>query len=208
MNQKNSLGLNSCFLDIDDPIHLFHEWMEEAKKTEPNDPNAVALATSNKNNIPSVRMVLLKDFNKDGFVFYTNLNSQKGNELKENPYAAMCFHWKSLLRQIRINGKVSLVSDQVADEYYSSRGYESRIGAWASKQSEELNSREQLLKSIQDYKKKYSNKLDVPRPSHWSGWILSPDSIEFWLDCENRIHERLKYNKDNSGKWKKSLLSP
>ena len=98
-------------------------------------------------------MVLLKDFNKDGFVFYTNLNSQKGNELKENPYAAMCFHWKSLLRQIRINGKVKLVSDQVADEYYSSRAYESRIGAWASKQSEELNSREQLLKSIQDYKK-------------------------------------------------------
>ena len=102
MNQKNSLGLNSCFLDIDDPIHLFHEWMEEAKKTEPNDPNAVALATSDKNNIPSVRMILLKDFNKDGFVFYTNLNSQKGNELKENPQAAMCFHWKSLLRQIRI----------------------------------------------------------------------------------------------------------
>jgi len=153
MNQKNSLGLNSCFLDIDDPIHLFHEWMEEAKKTEPNDPNAAALATSNKKNIPSVRMVLLKDFNKDGFVFYTNLNSQKGNELKENRYAAMCFHWKSLLRQIRINGKVSLVSDKVADEYYSSRAYESRIGAWASKQSEELNSREQLLKSIQDYKK-------------------------------------------------------
>ena len=208
MNQKNSLGLNSCFLDIDDPIQLFHEWMEEAKKTEPNDPNAVALATSNQNNFPSVRMVLLKDFNKDGFVFYTNLNSQKGNELKENPYTAMCFHWKSLLRQIRINGKVSLVSDQVADEYYSSRAYESRIGAWASKQSEELNSREQLLKSIQDYKKKYSNKSDVPRPSHWSGWILSPDSIEFWLDGENRIHERLKYNKDNSGKWIKSLLSP
>ena len=118
MNQKNSLGLNSCFLDIDDPIQLFHEWMEEAKKTEPNDPNAVALATSDKNNIPSVRMVLLKDFNKDGFVFYTNLNSKKGNELRENRYAAMCFHWKSLLRQIRINGKVSLVSDQVADEYY------------------------------------------------------------------------------------------
>ena len=99
----------------------------------------------------------------------------------------MCFHWKSLLRQIRINGKVSLVSDQVADEYYSSRAYESRIGAWASKQSEELNSREQLLKSIQDYKKKYSNKLDVPRPSHWSGWVLSPNSIEFWLDGDNRI---------------------
>ena len=119
MNQKNSLGLNSCFLDIDDPIHLFHEWMEEAKKTEPNDPNAVALATSDKNNIPSVRMVLLKDFNKDGFVFYTNLNSEKSMSLKENPKAEMCFYWKSLSRQVRINGEISQVSDKVADKYLS-----------------------------------------------------------------------------------------
>ena len=208
MNEKNSLGLNKCFLDEDDPFKLFENWFDEAKKKEINDPNALALGTVGREGIPSVRMVLLKGFDNNGFVFYTNLNSQKGNEIKENPNATMCFHWKSLLRQIRINGKVSLVSDQVADEYYSSRAYESRIGAWASKQSEELNSREQLLKSIQDYKKKYSNKSDVPRPSHWSGWILSPDSIEFWLDGENRIHERLKYNKDISGKWKKSLLSP
>jgi pyridoxamine 5'-phosphate oxidase len=107
MNQKNSLGLNSCFLDLDDPISLFKSWMDEAKQSEPNDPNAVSLATSNKNNFPSVRMVLLKGFNINGFVFYTNLNSQKGKELKENPKAAMCFHWKSLLRQIRINGTVS-----------------------------------------------------------------------------------------------------
>ena len=208
MNQKNSLGLNSCFLDIDDPIHLFHEWMEEAKKTEPNDPNAVALATSDKNNIPSVRMVLLKDYNKDGFVFYTNLNSQKGNELKENPHAAMCFHWKSLLRQIRIVGKLSLVSEKVADEYYSSRAYESRIGAWASKQSEELKTRDQLIKSIEDYKKKFNDKQNVPRPSHWSGWNLFPDTIEFWLDGDNRIHERLKYSLDENNNWVKNLLSP
>ena len=208
MNQKNSLGIDKCFKDIADPIKLFEEWFNEAKKSEINDPNALALATADKSGFPSVRMVLLKDFNNKGFVFYTNFNSKKSNDLKENPKASLCFHWKSLLRQIRINGKMSLVSDQVANEYYSSRAYESRIGAWASKQSEELNSREQLLKSIQDYKKKYSNKSDVPRPSHWSGWILSPDSIEFWLDGENRIHERLKYNKDNSGKWIKSLLSP
>ena len=148
MNQKNSLGLNSCFLDLDDPIHLFDIWMEEAKKTEPNDPNAVALATSSKNNIPSVRMVLLKDFNQNGFVFYTNLDSQKGHELKENPNVAMCFHWKSLLRQIRVNGTVSLVPNEVADEYYNSRSYESRIGAWASKQSKELKNRDLLDKSI------------------------------------------------------------
>ena len=208
MNQKNSLGLNSCFLDLKDPIQLFNQWMEEAKKTEPNDPNAVSLATSNKNNIPSVRMVLLKDFNQNGFVFYTNLNSQKGNELKENPYAAMCFHWKSLLRQIRIVGKISLVSDEVADKYYSSREYESRIGAWASNQSEKLKTRDQLMKSIADFKKKFNDKENVPRPNYWSGWNLSPKRIEFWLDGENRIHERLKYIKDSSGDWTKSILSP
>ena len=208
MNEKNSLGLNNCFLDLDDPIELFNNWMNEAKKTEPNDPNAVAVATSNKNNFPSVRMVLLKDFNKNGFVFYTNLNSQKGEELKENPKASMCFHWKSLLRQIRISGPVSLVTDNVADDYYKSRGYDSRIGAWASKQSEVLNSRDELINSIDEYKKKYNDQNKVPRPSHWSGWNLSPLNIEFWLDGENRIHERLKYTKDSNGNWVKSLLSP
>ena len=151
MNQKNPLGLNSCFLDLDDPIELFNLWMDDAKKSEPNDPNAVSLATSN-NNLPSVRMVLLKDFSQNGFIFYTNLNSQKGNELKENPKAAMCFHWKSLLRQIRINGVVTQVADDVADKYYNSRSYESRIGAWASKQSKELTSRDQLIDSIKEYK--------------------------------------------------------
>ena len=208
MNQKNPLGLNSCFLDLDDPIQLFKLWMEEAKKAEPNDPNALSLATSDKNNFPSVRMVLLKDFNQNGFVFYTNLNSQKGNELKENPKVAMCFHWKSLLRQIRISGIVTQVNDEVADQYYNSRGYESRIGAWASKQSEELSGRDQLINSIKEYKNKYNDENKVPRPSHWSGWNLSPSSIEFWLDGESRIHERLKYIKDSSGQWRKSLLSP
>ena len=208
MNQKNTLGLNSCFLDLDNPIHLFATWMEEAKKTEPNDPNAVALATSNKNNVPSVRMVLLKDFNQNGFVFYTNLESQKGNELKFNPKAAMCFHWKSLLRQIRINGTVSLVSNNVADDYYNSRSYESRIGAWASNQSKEIKDRKELEKSIDDFKSKYNDKNNVPRPKYWSGWNLSPMSIEFWLDGNNRIHERLKYTKNINGEWIKSLLSP
>ena len=207
MNQKNPLGLNSCFLDLDDPIELFKLWMDDAKKSEPNDPNAVSLATSN-NNFPSVRMVLLKDFSQNGFIFYTNLNSQKGNELKENPKAAMCFHWKSLLRQIRINGVVTQVADDVADKYYNSRSYESRIGAWASKQSKELTSRDQLIDSIKKYKGKYNDENNVPRPSHWSGWILSPQSIEFWLDGDSRIHERLKYVKDSSGQWIKSLLSP
>jgi pyridoxamine 5'-phosphate oxidase len=208
MNQKNSLGLNNSFLDKNDPIELFEAWMDEAKKSEPNDPNAVALGTSDQNNFPSIRMVLLKDFNKNGFVFYTNLNSQKGNELKNNPKAAMCFHWKSLLRQVRINGTVKKVSNKVADEYYNTRGYESRIGAWASKQSSILESRDELLNSIEEYKKKYNNKNEVPRPDHWSGWNLIPKSIEFWLDGDNRIHERLKYIKDDVGKWSRTLLSP
>ena len=208
MNQKNSLGLNSCFLDLKDPMQLFKVWMDEAKKTELNDPNAVALATSDKKNLPSVRMVLLKDFNEYGFVFYTNLNSQKGIELKENPNASMCFHWKSLLRQVRISGSVSSVSDKVADQYYNTRGYESRIGAWASKQSKVLSSRDELINSIDDFKKKFNDQNNVPRPSHWSGWNLSPLTIEFWLDGDSRIHERLKYSKDNDGIWTQSLLSP
>ena len=208
MNQKNSLGLNSCFMDLDDPIHLFDTWMEEAKKTEPNDPNAVALATSSKNNVPSVRMVLLKDFNQNGFVFYTNLDSQKGHELKQNPNVAMCFHWKSLLRQIRIVGTLKQVDDETADQYYNSRAYDSKIGAWASKQSNILQSRDELLKALDDYKKKYKDKNNVPRPSHWSGWNLKPSTIEFWLDGDNRIHERLKYSLGENSNWTKSLLSP
>ena len=188
-------------------IYLILGWKKQ-KKTEPNDPNAVALATSSKNNIPSVRMVLLKDFNQNGFVFYTNLDSQKGHELKENPNVAMCFHWKSLLRQIRVNGTVTLLPNEIADEYYNSRSYESRIGAWASKQSKELKNRDLLDKSIEEYKKKYADKNKVPRPNYWSGWNLSPSSIEFWLDGDNRIHERLKYIKNLKGEWIRSLLSP
>ena len=208
MNQKNNFGLNKCFKDLKNPIDLFSEWFNEAKKTEINDPNAVAVATVNEDEVPSVRMVLLKDYNNNGFVFYTNLNSEKSSNIKSNPNVAMCFHWKSLLRQIRISGTATLVSNEVADEYYNSRSYESRIGAWASKQSEELNSRDELINSIAEYKKKYNDKKNVPRPNHWSGWNLLPSSIEFWLDGESRIHERLKYTKDNNGNWIKSLLSP
>ena len=208
MNEKNSLGLDACFMDTNEPFDLFEKWFEEAKQKEINDPNAVAIATSTKNGFPSVRMVLLKDFNKSGFVFYTNSNSQKGNEIKENPNVSMCFHWKSLLRQVRINGQVTQVSDATADEYYNSRAYESRIGAWASKQSSILNDRNELEIAIENFKKKFNDKTKVPRPNHWSGWNLKPISIEFWLDGENRIHERLKYIINPNGKWKKVLLSP
>ncbi len=208
MNQKNSLGLDKCFLELDNPFELFEKWFDEAKKKEINDPNALALGTASKNGIPSVRMVLLKGFNNNGFVFYTNLNSQKGKEIKENPKATMCFHWKSLLRQVRIVGNLTQVDDSVADEYYNSRAYESRIGAWASKQSTILENRDELLKSLESFRNKFKNKNNVPRPEHWSGWNLKPASIEFWLDGENRIHERLKYNHEKNNVWTKSLLSP
>ena len=207
MNQKNSLNLNICFKDEYNPINLFREWFNEAKKSEINDPNAVALGTVDYKGYPSVRMVLLKDYNDDGFVFYTNLNSDKGNAIKKNPKISMCFHWKSLLRQVRIVGVASKVSDKEADEYFNSRSYESRIGAWASDQSSILIDRKDLLNSINNYREKFPNENKVPRPNHWSGWRLKPEEIEFWLDGENRIHERLKYIK-NKNIWEKVLLSP
>ena len=210
MNQKNTLGLDICFQDLKNPIELFKNWMDDAIKSEPNDPNALALATSDKNEIPSVRMVLLKDFDESGFVFYTSFNSPKSITLKNNPNASMCFHWKTLLRQIRITGSVSSVSDEEADNYYKSRPYDSRIGAWASQQSQILKSREELLSEIEKFKKKYPNDENVPRPKHWSGWRLSPVEIEFWLGGRSRIHERLKYiKKQNQNKdWERVLLNP
>ena len=208
MNQKNSLGLNKCFKDMDDPIELFGEWFNEAKKTEINDPNAVALATADNKGLPSVRMVLLKDYDKNGFVFYTNLNSKKSLDLKENPSASLCFHWKSLLRQIRLTGAVSKVSEEEADKYYKTRSYNSRIGAWASQQSEVLKNREQLNHLIDKFKKKYSDENNVPRPDYWSGWNLRPTSIEFWLNGKDRIHQRLIYTKKEDQSWEKFLLNP
>ena len=207
MNEKNTLGLNECFLNTNNPFKLFNIWMEKAKKYEINDPNALSLGTADKKGSPSVRMVLLKDVTKDSFVFYTNLNSQKSLDIFENPKAAMCFHWKSLQRQIRIIGNVNKVKDISADKYFNSRSYESRIGAWASDQSKILKNRNDLLSKIEEYKKKYPNENNFPRPKHWSGWSLLPSSIEFWLDGQNRIHERLKYIKIKN-EWQKILLNP
>ena len=207
MNEKNSLGLNICFKDEKDPIKLFSEWFEEAKKSEINVPNAFALGTAGKNGFPTVRIILLKDFNKDGFVFYTNLKSSKSIAINENSKISMCFHWKSLLRQVRIVGSATQVTDKEADEYYNSRSYDSRIGAWASDQSSILNKRDDLIESINKYKTKFSKDEKIPRPSHWSGWRLNPIEIEFWLDGKYRIHERLKYYK-NQNLWEKVLLNP
>ena len=206
-NGKNSLGIDACFEDLDNPIDLFKKWFAKAKETEINDPNALALATSDKTNQPNVRMVLLKELSDKGFVFYTNFESRKGNELKNNQKASMCFHWKSLRRQIRIIGKVEQVTDKEADEYFNSRPYKNRIGAWASSQSKVLDKRENFLKKIKEFEKKYSDEKKVPRPPHWSGWRVLPVEIEFWVDVEGRVHERLNYRNFN-GKWIKELLYP
>ena len=194
-------------MDLDDPFELFQSWMAEAEKEEIRDPTASSLATANNAGQPNVRMILLKGLSTKGFVFYTNLNSPKSDDLKGNPKAAMCFHWKSFNRQIRILGSVTQVNDREADLYFNSRPYESKIGAWASDQSYSMKERSELLKKVENFKKKYKNEKNVPRPSHWSGWCLRPSSIEFWLHKDNRIHERLRYNKIVNG-WEKEILYP
>ena len=207
MNKKNNLGLDVCFMNEDDPFVVFKEWMSEAEKNEINDPNAVALATVNESNQPDVRMVLLKEYNKNGFIFFTNLNSKKGTDLKKIPKASMCFHWKSLLRQVRISGDISLISDDEADKYFYSRPYLSKIGAWSSSQSKPMETRDALLNKIDEYKNKFTDQSNVPRPGHWSGFLLSPNKIEFWKDVEGRLHQRLEYSKV-SNSWERQILYP
>ena len=206
-NGKNSLGLDSIFEDLDNPIDLFKNWFKKAEESEINDPNALALGTADQKNQPSVRMVLLKGLSNEGFVFYTNFNSKKGSDLKNNQQASMCFHWKSLRRQVRVIGKVEQVTDKEADEYYNSRPYKNRISAWASNQSKKLDSRDTFLKKIAEFEKKHPDQNNVPRPPHWSGWRILPKEIEFWLDGEGRIHERLNYI-NNDSKWTKEILYP
>ena len=210
MNQKNgqnSLRLDVCFEDSANPIDLFKKWFAAAEKSEINDPNAFSLGTATSDGRPSVRMVLLKGLSNDGFVFYSNFNSRKGNDLKKNPKASMCFYWENLKRQVCITGEVSVINSKEADEYYNSRPYESRIGAWASSQSDVMKNRDEFIKKIKEFKTKYPDKNKVPRPSYWSGWRLKPKQIEFWLRIENRTHQRLNYRNDN-GKWNKEILYP
>ena len=194
-------------MNEDDPIVVFKQWMLEAEKNEINDPNAVALATVNESNQPDVRMVLLKEFNNNGFVFFTNLNSKKGTDLKKIPKASMCFHWKSLLRQVRISGDIALIPDNDADEYFNSRPYISRIGAWSSNQSKPMETRDAFLNKVDEFKKKFADQNNVPRPKHWSGFMLSHKRIEFWKDVEGRLHQRLEYSKDKNF-WKRQILYP
>jgi len=196
------------FTEQNEPFTLFAAWLREAETTEPNDPNAVALATVDGDGLPNVRMVLLKGFDSDGFVFYTNFESQKGQEILSQKKAAMCFHWKSLRRQVRLRGLVEVVSDKEADEYYKTRARGSRIGAWASKQSRPLESRFALEKAVAEHTARYVIG-DIPRPPYWSGFRIRPLSIEFWHDRQFRLHDRIEFRRDvPEGAWQKVRMYP
>jgi pyridoxamine 5'-phosphate oxidase len=189
-----------------DPITQFDRWLEDALAAEPSNHNAMALATVSTDGRPSTRMVLLKDHDDRGFVFYTNFNSQKGRELKDNPYASLCFHWKSLGRQVRIDGQAEPVPDAEADAYYASRPRGSRIGAWASEQSQPVESRDVLEARVAEIATKYAGK-DIPRPPHWSGFRVVPDRIEFWTDRPDRLHDREVFVRSADG-WAVQRLQP
>lgn len=190
----------------EEPYALFAEWMAEATAAEPNDPNAMCLATCTPEGRPSARMVLLKGVDERGFVFYTNLESRKGEQLAANPFAALCFHWKSLHRSIRVEGRVEAVTAEEADAYYASRARGSRIGAWASKQSRPLEGRWALEKAVAEYTMKFGLG-EIPRPPHWSGFRILPDRIEFWRDMPFRLHERKVFTPAEGG-WAIEALYP
>ncbi|MEM7427500.1 MAG: pyridoxamine 5'-phosphate oxidase [Pseudomonadota bacterium] len=196
------------FTGRDDPFTLFQEWYAEAQETEENDPNAMSVATVDGDGMPNVRMVLLKDFDERGFVFYTNFESQKGEEILGQPKAAICFHWKSLRRQIRIRGDVTVVSEEEADAYFESRARDSRIGAWASQQSRPLEGRFALEKAVAKYAARYAIGT-VPRPEYWSGFRIAPLYMEFWHDRAFRLHDRVVFRReDNGGDWARTQLYP
>jgi len=188
-------------------ITRFQQWLDEASEVEPNDPNAMSLATADTTGMPSVRMVLLKHADADGFVFYTNLGSQKARELIANPQAALCFHWKSLQRQVRIQGTVTSVSDAEADAYFASRARDSRIGAWASKQSQPMEGRFALERRVAEKALRFAVG-DIPRPSFWSGFRIHPTVIEFWRAGAFRLHDRTRFVRGNADQWTGSPLFP
>jgi pyridoxamine 5'-phosphate oxidase len=190
----------------DDPFDLFDAWFAEAKASEPNDPEAMALATAGADGVPGVRMVLLKGHGPDGFVFYTNDDSVKGRQLAENAQAALLFHWKSLRRQVRIAGRVERVAEADADAYFATRGRDSQLGAWASEQSRPLDSRDLFERRYQDAMQRFEGQ-PIPRPPHWGGYRLIPRALEFWSDRPHRLHERRLFTRVEGG-WDEGLLYP
>lgn len=191
-----------------DPYALFNQWLSEAEKTEINDPNAMALSVIDEQGRPSVRMVLLKGVDERGFVLYTNYNSRKGKGLRANPYAELMFHWKTLEKQIRIHGPVEQVSDAEADAYFNSRHRESRIGAWASQQSQPMDDPDDLRKREEEYRQKFEGSDTIPRPEHWSGFRIKPEQIEFWIAGKYRLHTRFVYTKTKGNNWDSHWLNP
>jgi pyridoxamine 5'-phosphate oxidase len=191
---------------INDPFALFDSWFAEAQASEPNDPGGMALATSDANGAPHVRMVLLKGHGPDGFVFYTNQQSDKALQIAARPFAALLFHWKSQRRQVRIEGQVLTVGEAEADAYWATRGRDSQLGAWASDQSRPLDARETFLARFAAVSARFDGQ-DVPRPPHWSGYRVSPQRIEFWQDREHRLHERRVFERDGLG-WREGMLYP
>lgn len=189
-----------------DPLLLFDAWYREARASEPNDPGAMALATCGADGQPSVRMVLLKGHGADGFIYYTNLESRKAAQFAENARVALLFHWKSLRRQVRIEGPTSRVSEEIADAYFATRSRDSQLGAWASDQSRPLDRRETFEARFAEMQSRFSGTA-VPRPPHWSGTCVTPERIEFWQDREHRLHERRLFTRRGTG-WDEGLLYP